>query len=109
MHPPNRARNLLRWGPLAALVAVALAAPVAAAQLQLPAIVEPASQEHHVGKMIFVELVTPDLASAKRFYGGLFGWTFRDIDASGTAYAEAMLAGRPERPWRGLISRGHRA
>ncbi len=95
MHPPNRARNLLRWGSLAALLAVAVAAPVAAAQLQLPAIVEPASQEHHVGKMIFVELVTPDLASAKRFYGGLFGWTFRDIDASGTAYAEAMLAGRP--------------
>lgn len=94
MHPPSQARDFLRGGVLAALLAVA-AAPVAAAQLQLPAIVAPASQEHHVGKVIFVELVTPDLAAAKRFYGGLFGWTFRDIDADGTPYAEALLDGQP--------------
>jgi hypothetical protein len=66
-----------------------------AAPLELPAIVEPASQEHHVGKIIFVELVTPDLAAAKQFYARLFGWTFRDIQASGTEYAEAFLDGRP--------------
>jgi predicted enzyme related to lactoylglutathione lyase len=56
---------------------------------------EPASQEHHVGKVIFVELVTPDLAAAKQFYAGLFGWTFRDIQAGETEYAEASLDGRP--------------
>jgi hypothetical protein len=66
-----------------------------AAPIQLPAIVEPASQEHHVGKLIFVELVTPDLAAAKQFYAGLFGWTYRDIQAGGTAYAEAFFDGRP--------------
>jgi predicted enzyme related to lactoylglutathione lyase len=66
-----------------------------AAPIQLPAIVEPASQEHHVGKVIFVELVTPDLAAAKQFYAGLFGWTFRDIQTGGTEYAEAFLDGRP--------------
>jgi predicted enzyme related to lactoylglutathione lyase len=69
--------------------------PVMAAQIQLPAIVEPASQEHHVGKLIFVELVTPDIAAAKKFYAGLFGWTFRDIQDGGTKYAEAFLDGRP--------------
>jgi predicted enzyme related to lactoylglutathione lyase len=41
-------------------------------------ILHPAPQERHPGKMIFAELVTPDLASAKQFYGGLFGWTFQD-------------------------------
>jgi predicted enzyme related to lactoylglutathione lyase len=66
-----------------------------AAPIQLPAIVEPASQEHHVGKNIFVELITPNLAAAKQFYGGLFGWTFRDIKADGIEYAEAFLDGRP--------------
>jgi hypothetical protein len=66
-----------------------------AAPIQLPAIVEPASQEHHVGKIIFVELITPNLAAAKKFYAGLFGWTFRDIQAGGTEYAEAFLDGRP--------------
>jgi hypothetical protein len=61
----------------------------------LPAIVEPASQEHHIGKLIFVELVTPDLAAAKNFYAGLFGWTYRDIPVYGTEYAEALLDGHP--------------
>jgi predicted enzyme related to lactoylglutathione lyase len=91
----NRARQFFRLGLLAALLGVAGAAPVIAAPLQLPALVEPASQEHHVGKVIFVELVTPDLAAAKQFYAGLFGWTFRDIQAGGKAYAAAFLDGRP--------------
>ena len=88
---PNRARHVLAQGLLGALLAVAGAAPAAAAPLELPAIVEPATDEHHVGKVIFVELVTPDLAAAKQFYGGLFGWTFRDMETGGTAYAEALL------------------
>jgi len=92
---PNRGRHFLRQTLLATLLGVASAAPLMAAPLQLPALVEPASQEHHVGKVIFVELVTPDLAAAKHFYGGLFGWTFRDISAGGTEYAEASLDGRP--------------
>jgi hypothetical protein len=66
-----------------------------ASPLLLPAIVEPASQEHHVGKVIFVELVTPDLAAAKQFYAGVFGWTFREIQAGATQYAEASLDGHP--------------
>jgi len=70
---------------LAAVLGVVGAVPITAAPLQLPAIVEPASQEHHAGKLIFVQLVTPDLAAAKQFYTGLFGWTFRGIQAEGIA------------------------
>ena len=93
---PNKIRRgFFRYGLLTALLGVAGAAPVMAAPLQLPALVEPASQEHHLGKVIFIELVTPDLASTKQFYGGLFGWTFRDIAAGATEYAEASLDGRP--------------
>ncbi|MGA7951776.1 MAG: VOC family protein [Thiobacillaceae bacterium] len=92
---PKQARHLFKLALLAALLGVASAAPAMASPLLLPAIVEPASQEHHVGKVIFVELVTPDLAAAKQFYAGLFGWTFRDIQAGKTEYAEASLDGRP--------------
>ena len=92
---PHRARHFLRQGLFAILLGVACAVPVMAAPIQLPAIVEPASQEHHVGKLIFVELVTPDLAAAKQFYAGLFGWTYRDFQAGGTTYAQAFLDGRP--------------
>jgi len=61
----------------------------------LPAVTEPPTQEHHAGKVIFTELVTPDIARAKKFYGGLFGWTFRDINDGRLEYAEASLDGRP--------------
>jgi hypothetical protein len=54
----------------------------------------PASAEHHVGKVVLMELVTPDLAVAKQFYGGLLGWQFRDLAVAGQAYAEASLDGQ---------------
>jgi predicted enzyme related to lactoylglutathione lyase len=78
-----------------AFIGIKAAAPIALAlPLQLPALVEPASQEHHAGKVIFVELATPDLDAAKQFYAGLFGWTFLDMQTGGTAYAEALADGR---------------
>ena len=80
---------------LAALLGVAAAVPLMASPLQFPPLLDPASQEHHVGKVILVELVTPDLAAAEQFYGGLFGWTFSDTQAGNTEYAEATLDGRP--------------
>ena len=91
----GRAGHLLRQAVLTALLAGLGALPAGAAQLLLPPVVEPASHEHHPGKAVFVQLVTPDLASAKKFYGGLFGWTFGDIQADGTSYAAASLHGRP--------------
>ena len=93
--PAGRAGQLLRKGLLAALLAVAGAVPALAVQIQVPPIVEPASLEHHPGKVIFAQLVTSDLAAAKKFYAGLFGWTFRDLQAGGASYAEAYLDGRP--------------
>lgn len=78
-----------------ALFCTAAAIPAMAGPLVLPAIVEPATQEHHTGKVIFVELVTPDLDAAKKFYGGLFGWTFNDTKNSALEYTEASLDGRP--------------
>jgi hypothetical protein len=60
---------------------------------------------HHVGKIIFVELVTPDVAAAKTFYGGLFGWTFRDVQVGAVRSVEAshdgeVIAGLVYRPIR---------
>jgi predicted enzyme related to lactoylglutathione lyase len=91
----SRPRHHLGKGSLFALLCAAVAGPATALPLRLPALVDPASEEHHVGKIILVELVTPDLAAAKQFYAGLFGWTFREIQAGATAYAEASLDGHP--------------
>jgi predicted enzyme related to lactoylglutathione lyase len=64
---------------------------------------QPPTDQHLPGKFVFVELVTPDLAAAETFYGGLFGWTFRDVQVGTFRYAEATLdhrsvAGMIDRP-----------
>jgi predicted enzyme related to lactoylglutathione lyase len=88
------ARNLVRQGVYAtllyAVVATVNAAPGAA--VVLPALTQPASGEHHVGKVIWADLVTPDLEAAKHFYGALFGWTFREVPGDPN-YTLALLDG----------------
>jgi len=76
------------------MAGAACLAPAIAASERVPALVDPSGQEHHVGKVIFEELVTPDLAAAQQFYASLFGWRFQDLDAGGTRYATATLDGR---------------
>jgi hypothetical protein len=91
---PRRLRALLRgFGPI--LLTAGLASAAVAAPANLPPLVDPAGSEHHVGKVIWVELVTPDLAVAKRFYSGMFGWTFRDSRLGQSDYTVAFLDGRP--------------
>ncbi len=94
MQQPSRTYQPLRRELLTALLLGACAAPAAAAELRLPPIIAPTTSDLLVGKVIFRELVTPDLARARQFYGGLFGWTFGDLESEKFSYAEAMLADR---------------
>jgi predicted enzyme related to lactoylglutathione lyase len=66
-----------------------------AASFELPPLNSPPSSEHHVGKVVWADLVTPNLGSAEKFYSGLFGWTFQDIHAGDSDYAVASISGRP--------------
>jgi predicted enzyme related to lactoylglutathione lyase len=83
--------------PLALVLAMALgsaASPgLAAPTFDPPPIADAPTLEHHVGKVIWTELVTPDVAAAERFYGALFGWTFEDFERGSTRYALARLDG----------------
>jgi uncharacterized protein len=72
-----------------------MASAAAAATFVLPPLVQPASREHHEGKVIWADLVTPDVAAAKRFYGALLGWSFNDIHTGTSDYSLALLDGRP--------------
>lgn len=74
----------------------------AASHLELPPLVTPASAEHHVGKMIWADLVTTDLQSAEQFYGGLFGWSFREVEGGKRDFAVAYSG---EQPVAGLVRR----
>jgi len=88
-------RYCFRSGILSAFFGMAVANPAMALPAEFPPVTEPASSEHHVGKVIFAELVTPDIEAAKRFYAGLFGWSFRDIQTGDAGYAEALFDGQP--------------
>ena len=74
-----------------------------ALRFELPPLVQPASREHHPGKIVWADLVTPDVRAAKTFYGALFGWTFKDISTGERDYAVAYSA---EEPIAGIIERG---
>jgi uncharacterized protein len=91
---PVAAGHFARWGLAlwCGVAAMATAAPVA---FDPPPVVEPPSAEHHTGKVIWADLVTPDLAGAKVFYGGVFGWTFKDSQAGNINYSVALLDGAP--------------
>jgi predicted enzyme related to lactoylglutathione lyase len=88
MSPRTRAHRGLCFGIL--LCAAAAAADATPPLLQLPPLQQPASSERHPGKVIWMELVTPDLAGAQRFYGGLFGWTFQEVPNVRDPYCVAL-------------------
>jgi predicted enzyme related to lactoylglutathione lyase len=86
--------NILeRIGPVArgsilALTIVLACGAAFAASPELPAIASN-SHEHHAGKIVWADLITPDLAVAERFYSGMFGWTFQTIHTGNVDYAVA--------------------
>ena len=90
----SHARTQLRLLPTALAAALGFCGVAFAAPPHLPPINQPATSEHHVGKVVLVELVTPDLDASKHFYGALFNWTFRDSQIGKLQYAEASLDGR---------------
>jgi len=71
------------------------AMPLRADSPAMPPLVSPASPDHHPGKPIFLQLVTPDLDTAKLFYGTLFGWKFRNARADALDIAVASVDGQP--------------
>src|SRR5689334_11691161 len=44
------------------------------------------------GRFIWYELITPDMAGAKRFYGDVVGWTAEDMPAMPGAEPYAVLS-----------------
>ncbi len=71
--PHNGARTAL-----AALVLIVAGGCVALDTTRIPPVAS-AGAEPIPGKIVWHDLLSEDPAAARRFYGGLFGWTFRDV------------------------------
>ncbi len=68
--------------------------------LELPPITSSPTGSHLQGKVIWHELLTEDMAAAKQFYGGLFGWSFEPIggadeEAATSNYTVVYNNGKP--------------
>ncbi|SMF62720.1 hypothetical protein SAMN02745866_04033 [Alteromonadaceae bacterium Bs31] len=48
-------------------------------QISLPAISQENTGRHYNGRVIWHDLLARDTEAAKKFYGGLFGWEFKEI------------------------------
>jgi uncharacterized protein len=75
------------------LVAVSLAAvPACTSTGTLDMSAMSFSKEPLLGKVVWNDLITEDLDAARRFYGGMFGWTFETMKRpGGQEYAVAKL------------------
>jgi predicted enzyme related to lactoylglutathione lyase len=78
----------------AAVVGMSAVSPLTAQPLRLSPLVTPSSQQHRAGKVVLVQLVTPDLTVAERFYDGPFGWRFRDLKLGSEDDVEASIDGQ---------------
>ena len=90
-----------RSGLATLFCAAGMVAACATASMALPPDAS-TTLERHVGKIVYLELVTPDLAAAKHFYTQLFGWTYRDVEGAGPAFTQAYV---DDRPVAGLVQR----
>lgn len=72
------------------LLCLGLAACASTPVRRLPPVTPEPTGIELPGKFIWIDLITQDVDAAKRFYGDLFDWTFRD----GDRYTEVLHEGR---------------
>lgn len=69
---------------------------------ELPPLTTDSGSPRLPGKFVWADLVTDDVAAARKFYGELFGWTFRDLGGY-------FVAANDERPLGGIFQRARPA
>ena len=74
------------WAASFHTIGVLIAALVVASATAAPLGPDGDSGRAHPGKVVWLDLATEDPATAKAFYGAVFGWHFRDVDAAGKPY-----------------------
>jgi predicted enzyme related to lactoylglutathione lyase len=94
----NRRSRLLQF-----VVALSLSVLSSCAfQPQWPPITRQSTMQHTPGLWVWAELFTADVAAAKTFYGGVFGWEFRTLGSGPDAYT---LVTNQDTPIAGILHR----
>ena len=87
---------------LLAFTCVALSSARGVEKLELPPLTTVAKAPRLTGKFVWADLITDDAAAARKFYGQIFGWRFRDV-------GDYTLAANDERPLAGILQRARPA
>jgi predicted enzyme related to lactoylglutathione lyase len=87
--------NLLGKAALAVLATAALFAACSSRSATTSPAGAATASGHHPGKFVWQDLVTPDPAACRRFYGALLEWDFQDTTRLGHPYAVARFGDRP--------------
>jgi predicted enzyme related to lactoylglutathione lyase len=77
------------------LTAIALGALCLSAGALAPPGTAAAADPAEPGRFVWRDLMTKDVNAAKRFYGGLFGWSFENAKRGEHPYVLARLGGSP--------------
>src|SRR5262245_28970495 len=85
---PTRRSTLARFAVVALLTASAIAAANAQSGGAAANTVEP-------GRFVWRDLLTKDVAAARKFYGDLFGWKFENTKRGDRPYVLARSANMP--------------
>lgn len=82
----------LAWGCIGwvGILALGVACATTPKRPRISPVVDPPTQLVSIGKFVWVDLVTQDVAGAKHFYGELFGWTF---DGANDGYVRVLQDG----------------
>src|SRR5690348_3386948 len=89
--PPTQRNERMKLSGIVGMFA-RIALPGFLAATSLAARAEQGGQ-YHPGKFAWFDLVTDDLAAARRFYGAVFGWQFLTVGQKPESYTFAVLEG----------------
>jgi predicted enzyme related to lactoylglutathione lyase len=84
------ANNLITRSIIKAAISFLLLIHLVACGLTLPPITEEPTGQQHIGKFVWFDLLTDDVAAAKKFYADIFAWEF---EGSENGYTKILHKG----------------
>lgn len=101
LHNPSRLRRVSVWCWLPTAFLTYVLSGLAAEPPPLPPLTTVSGSPRLPGKFVWADLVTDDILTAQKFYGTLFGWSFRD-------YGGYFIGSNDDRPLCGMFQRPRR-
>jgi predicted enzyme related to lactoylglutathione lyase len=88
-------KNIMQKNLLFMLLIVVFFSACTTTKVVVPPVTTPPTNTHLTGQFVWYDLITSDVAGAKKFYGGLFGWEFENAGKDAAEYTIIKAGGTP--------------